>query len=100
MGAPVQVGSKGEAKQGWVWGGGLALLQDAPPALPAHAPCTLPTSPPTGVNASGFSMFKLLIYGVTQKCKTKQASLQKDLDPPFPLNPLAAVSRFPHTFHS
>lgn len=45
-------------------------------------------------------MFKLLIYSVTQKCKTKQASLQKDLDFSFLLNPLAAISRFPHMFHS
>lgn len=45
-------------------------------------------------------MFKLLIYSMTQKSKMEQASLQEDLDLSFLLNPLAAISRFPHMFHS
>lgn len=45
-------------------------------------------------------MFKLLIYSMTQKSKTEQASLQEDLDLSFLLNPSADFSRFPHMFHS
>lgn len=45
-------------------------------------------------------MFKLPIYSMTQKCKSRQASLHKDLDHSFPLKPLAAISRYRHTFRS
>lgn len=60
--------TRGRQEQGWGWEGAQPFCcRMLPPPLPRHVPRALLKLPGTGVKTDGFSMFKLPVYGMTQR---------------------------------